>query len=90
MGTGPRGHYVHAGRGGVYYRASLGRAGQKSHVQQQQQYLLPPLGSDDGDDVNMVEFASADAVGMRDVRFAELLDEINIVQALPKQQYLAG
>ncbi|WP_261332501.1 DUF4236 domain-containing protein [Rhizobium leguminosarum] len=27
FGTGPRGHYIHAGRHGLYYRASLGSAG---------------------------------------------------------------
>src|SRR3954468_10310539 len=25
IGTGPRGNYIHAGRGGLYYRKSLGR-----------------------------------------------------------------
>ncbi|MGI8437286.1 MAG: DUF4236 domain-containing protein [Chthoniobacterales bacterium] len=26
VGTGPRGNYIHAGRGGLYYRKSLGRS----------------------------------------------------------------
>lgn len=24
VGSGPRGHYVHAGRGGIYYRSTIG------------------------------------------------------------------
>jgi hypothetical protein len=28
VGTGPKGHYVHAGRGGIYYKATIGRPGQ--------------------------------------------------------------
>ncbi len=31
IGTGPRGHYVHAGRGGFSYRATIGRAGRTGH-----------------------------------------------------------
>ena len=30
VGTGPRGRYLHAGRGGLYYRASLNEAGDHS------------------------------------------------------------
>lgn len=31
VGTGPRGNYVHIGRGGLYYRASIGGERKISH-----------------------------------------------------------
>src|SRR3954470_16680540 len=33
IGTGPRGHYVHMGRGGLYYRASLDGPGEYRRTQ---------------------------------------------------------
>ncbi|WP_442921050.1 DUF4236 domain-containing protein [Mesorhizobium sp. Cs1321R2N1] len=38
IGTGPRGHYIHAGRGGLCYRGTLGKAGTKKGVQQSPPY----------------------------------------------------
>jgi hypothetical protein len=77
IGTGPRGHYIHAGRGGLYYRATLGNAGgslQSSVLPQQQ--ALPKVTFDNGD-VEMIEIDSGDVMHMRDTSFSELLDEIN-------------
>lgn len=34
IGSGPRGNYVHMGRGGLYYRASLGRLRRKAAPEQ--------------------------------------------------------
>lgn len=84
IGTGPRGHYIHAGAGGIYYRSSLGRAGHRrsktpSLYVREPQDLLPALGSDNT--VQMVTVGSGDALRMRDVRFSEILDEINEAQA---------
>jgi len=77
IGTGPRGHYIHGGRGGLYYRATLGRAGQdrQSVVSPQQSPL--PWAMLDNDDVAMIEIESGDIMQMRDESFSELLDEIN-------------
>lgn len=86
FGIGPRGNYIHAVRGGLYYRTSLSRAGQK--VRQ------PPPSQDGGaglpptplpppvhqEPVEMVEINSGDVLAMRDARFGELLDEINSKQ----------
>lgn len=83
FGVGPRGNYIHAGRGGLYYRTSLGRAGQK--------VLQPPPSQDSGagppstplpdqGSVEMVEVDSGDVLAMRDARFSELLDEIDSKQ----------
>src|SRR5690349_12078847 len=83
FGIGPRGNYIHAGRGGLYYRTSLGHAGQR---------IVRPAASDCGDagpppptdyqeqSVQMVEVDSGDVLAMRDARFADLLDEMNSKQ----------
>jgi hypothetical protein len=81
FGIGPRGNYIHAGRGGLYYRTSLGRAGQKVLAPSQDADSGPsqtPL--PDQESVKMVEVDSGDVLAMRDARFSELLDEINSKQ----------
>ncbi|NEI82149.1 DUF4236 domain-containing protein [Rhizobium ruizarguesonis] len=75
VGTGPRGHYIHAGRGGLYYRTSLGNAGQR----RQRAVSEPPPAqvTFEVPAVNMIEFESGDVLLMRDENFGEVLDEIN-------------
>lgn len=77
IGTGPRGHYIHAGRGGLYYRATLGNAGQGRQASTSAQQSPPPRVTFDSDDVAMTEIESGDVMHMRDESFSELLDEIN-------------
>src|SRR5690349_19826240 len=43
VGMGPRGNYIHAGRGGFYYRATL-PSGRTEHPRVQQRPLVPPAG----------------------------------------------
>lgn len=77
IGTGPRGHYVHAGRGGFHYRATIGRPGEK-HTDQATSAIKPASPSivfEGG--VEMVEIDSGDVMAMRDETFADVLDEIN-------------
>ncbi|MBA4042066.1 MAG: hypothetical protein C0474_09790 [Sphingobium sp.] len=90
FGTGPRGHYVHAGRNGFYYRATLGRPGQRAAETTSPQ--LPPLipASTHEDGVEMVEIESADVLAMRDETFAELLDEINAKRRQTRMSVLLG
>jgi hypothetical protein len=77
IGTGPRGHYIHAGRGGLYYRATLRKAGSGPQSSASpKQKALPKL-TFDNDDVEMIEIDSGDVMHMRDTSFSELLDEIN-------------
>ncbi|MBY5367827.1 DUF4236 domain-containing protein [Rhizobium leguminosarum] len=76
IGTGPRGHYIHAGTGGLYYRASLGNAGRRPAATAPQQRSTPPT-QPKHSDVEMVEVESGDVMQMRDESFAELLDEMN-------------
>lgn len=76
IGTGPRGHYVHAGRGGLHYRASVGRAGQKKS--------LPAVAEAErskedfiADDVVLTDIESGDVLAMQEEGFSDLLAEIN-------------
>jgi len=83
IGTGPRGHYVHASAGGINYRSSIGRAGQaktskqSSTTQKFSQQLKVPK----DDNVVMQEIESSDVLAMTDSNFEELLAELNIKQA---------
>jgi hypothetical protein len=86
FGIGPRGNYIHAGRGGLYYRTSLGRAGQKVRRAAPSQDIgarpptpMPSPVSQEPS-VDMVEVDSGDVLAMRDARFGDLLDEINAKQ----------
>ena len=90
FGTGPRGNYIYAGRGGLYYRKSLGGAGQRIR-QPPSQYDGPPSQQDGAGppptplpspvyqdtSVEMVEVYSGDVLAMRDAQFSELVDELN-------------
>ncbi|MFO7482846.1 DUF4236 domain-containing protein, partial [Oceanibaculum nanhaiense] len=75
IGAGPRGHYVHAGRGGVYYRKSLARAGGREPDTKFQPSSLDTLPVDGG--VDMVDIDSGDVLQMRDAKFSDVLDDIN-------------
>lgn len=77
IGTGPRGHYVHAGRGGLYYRATLGHAGRSPSSSGAPHRSPAPQVTFDNDDVAMIEIESGDVMHMRDESFSELLNEIN-------------
>lgn len=78
IGTGPRGHYIHAGVGGLYYRATLAKAGAKKGVQQPHRPQTQPQPSAPQyitDGVVMREIESGDVMDMRDETFANVLDE---------------
>lgn len=77
IGTGPRGHYVHAGLGGFHYRATIGRPGER-HIDRAMPEITPSSPSvvfDGG--VEMIEIDSGDVMAMRDETVADVLDEIN-------------
>ena len=76
IGTGPRGHYIHAGRGGLNYRATLGNAG-RSRSSGVAPYKPSSDVTFDNSDVTMTEIESGDVMYMQDESFAELLNEIN-------------
>jgi len=78
IGSGPRGHYVHAGRSGIYYRATIGRAGARAAERSPTPVARPsaPATTFSGN-VEMIEVDSGDVLAMRDENFTEMLDEIN-------------
>ncbi|WP_197515925.1 DUF4236 domain-containing protein [Mycobacterium sp. 1465703.0] len=76
IGTGPRGNYVHVGRNGIYYRASLNghrtgpavRLGQS--VQRQQPAFRPS-------DVVMEDVMGATAISLEPTGRGDLVDQLN-------------
>lgn len=84
IGTGPRGHYVHAGIGGLYYRATLGNKPVKrtsdsfrpqsddrgENLPLERQSMDPTLGS-------FVEITSGDVERMTDETSAAFLSDLN-------------
>lgn len=77
IGVGPRGSYIHLGRGGLYYRQSLGTPSPghpPSHPSAHQPTTF------DSSEQGLPEIASASAAGMVDSSSSELLKELNRVQ----------
>lgn len=76
VGTGPRGNYVHMGRGGLYFRQSLPSL--SSHdASRPQQLPAPSLPTPTTPSVEMKEIESADVAAMVDSNSADLLQELN-------------
>jgi Protein of unknown function (DUF4236) len=78
IGVGPRGSYIHMGRGGLYYRQTLHSAGQ----------TIVPSGSEIPPSVqqqpiaveNLQEISSTSAIGMADISAVQLVQELNRVK----------
>jgi type IV secretory pathway VirB2 component (pilin) len=82
IGTGPRGHYIHAGRGGLYYRSSIpggSRADTKNAVPSTKR-SSPDVQTYAEPGVEMVRVSSRDVMEMEDARFAEILSDLNAKQ----------
>lgn len=77
VGTGPRGHYVHAGTGGLYYRSSIGRAGERRARGVSRSMQPAQLANVTADGIVMREVDSGDVLLMRDATAKDLLDDIN-------------
>jgi len=77
IGTGPRGNYVHMGRGGLYFRKTLvpgqPAAGHRDQVPPAPRLPSPGL----SDSVEMTEIESGTVLGMVDSTSAELVNELN-------------
>ncbi len=76
FGVGPRGNYVHMGRDGLYYRATL-PSSKPSRRQTMQPDLLPSLQIPQGTHAPLEEIESADVSQIVDSSSRELLDELN-------------
>lgn len=80
FGTGPRGNYVHMGRGGLYYRATLPPLTSRNIPSQPLMPSAPdiPLGTH----APLEEIESADVSQIVDTSSRELLEELNRKRAL--------
>jgi hypothetical protein len=81
VGTGPRGNYIHAGMGGLYYRQTLGSNRRTTRRELAPSYSPPPE-AQTGTIEQMVEIESADATQMVDNSAAALLLELNSKRSL--------
>lgn len=81
LGTGPRGNYVHMGRGGLYFRKSLnapsGRATPPAEGTSDALPRYPPADVPDSTVGPMVDIESASVAAMTDSSSADLLAELN-------------
>ena len=94
VGTGPRGNYVHMGRHGLYYRASLPSAKQRGRSAPRQVTPSPreetphPVGAVPDQPLEAIE--SAEVSGMRDSSSADLLQEFDRKRKLVRLAPLVG
>jgi hypothetical protein len=77
LGAGPRGNYVHMGRGGLYYRATLPPAREQRPPAPAFQQTIPEPAVPDGSVGPMVEIESAAADKIVDSSSRELLQELH-------------
>lgn len=77
IGTGPRGNYVHMGRGGVYYRATVPKLRNEPPALPRIEHGAVP----EGTHAPLVEIESADASEIVDSSSRDLLEEMSAKQA---------
>jgi Protein of unknown function (DUF4236) len=74
LGTGPRGNYVHMGRGGLYYRKTLPSGTNNNQIQNKPE---PQQSHSEIDHESLTEIESGDLDQMVDSSSAELMAEMN-------------
>lgn len=80
IGTGPRGNYVHMGRSGIYYRASLNKHHAASSPRYQQPFHGPSLVFRPSD-VVMQDVTGATAAALEPTGRGDLVDQLNAAAA---------
>ncbi|RAP58192.1 DUF4236 domain-containing protein [Oleiagrimonas sp. MCCC 1A03011] len=75
VGMGPRGNYVHMGRGGLYYRTTL-KYGDKNRLQSRPFDKIPSGQMQHATHAPLEEIESADVLQITDSSSADLLDEM--------------
>lgn len=104
IGTGPKGHYIHAGRGGLYYRSSIGSRSQTKPRSggASEGSSSPPLtpASPRGPNrppaqysepnVQMIPVSSEDVLQMQDARFSDVLADLRTKQGALPLMAIAG
>lgn len=95
FGTGPRGHYIHAGRGGLYYRSTLSSGG-TGHGRSKASFNTPEVTNQKEpvyyaeQGVEMIPVSSANVMQMEDARFSEVLDDLNAKQNSTAMSVMLG
>jgi hypothetical protein len=84
VGTGPRGNYVHMGRGGLYYRASLGGSSPRPRANAGQHHSSPALPLRSLSDGVPVQIETGNVLNMKPVQGADIVDQINEKMASPR------
>jgi len=75
LGTGPRGNYVHMGRGGLYFRKSLGSPSRKRPLPSSEPQAPPSTPVDTTEALQEID--SGSVLEMVDASSSELLGELN-------------
>lgn len=88
FGTGPRGHYIHAGVGGLYYRSSIPSGSKRPRPLPSQPlqspHRTPPQ------NVEMLRVSSTDVLQMEDARFSDILDDLTAKQNATSMTMVLG
>jgi hypothetical protein len=82
VGSGPRGNYVHTGRNGFYYRATL-PSGSNTNRQNFSDTPFAPSYTPPISTTQVTEIKTAEVLSLQDSSFKSLLDEINRKQRRP-------
>lgn len=95
VGTGPRGHYVHAGLGGFSYRSTIGkreRQGKQRPRKRRPSQSSPvvPKPSPQSDGIEMIDIDSGSVLRMSDERRQDLLDDINAASDKARLSFVFG
>ncbi len=75
LGTGPRGNYVHMGRGGLYFRKSLNSPNQRARLPSSEPHVPPAAPPDSTGALQDID--SGSVLEMVDASRSELLQELN-------------
>jgi hypothetical protein len=73
IGAGPRGNYIQMGRGGLYYRASLGAQQKKVRQESHSEQVAPPLAVSS----SLTEIEVGDILQMVPAKAEDILSQIN-------------
>lgn len=81
LGSGPRGNYIHVGRGGLYYRKTIGKRQPTNRISSN-----PVKQNTSGatNDIEMVEIDSANLQNMKDASDTDILSDLNATQRRSK------
>lgn len=89
VGTGPRGNYVHAGRNGLYYRATLG-GGKNQRPEPSQQGIQPQAANFNPSQLVMDDVAGATAMNLVPTAGGDIVEQLNAASNRFKWGWIAA